>query len=120
MLFLLLQARHISGQPINENIWMKNPIDTSYPACIAVKAAAFQRKIAEEAMLWKLREAVMMYQQNIGMVETIMEIVEILNTEGIIYKNKFQTDFRSDKASLSFKKDLDRTKAAGITRFPLY
>lgn len=115
---LWMQARNISGQPIDENIWVKNPIDTSYPSCMAVKAAALQGKVEEEAMLRSLREAVMMHQKDIGDVDTILRIAENLESEGILNKDDFRNDFFSDSVSSIFKKDLDRSKAAGISRFP--
>jgi predicted DsbA family dithiol-disulfide isomerase len=115
---LWMQARHMSGQPIEENIWISNPVDTSYLACMAVKTAALQSKIAEEAMLRKLREAVMMNKKNIGEVEVILEIAGELEQVKVLKKGKFREDLFSDKVSDLFKQDLDRTKASGISRFP--
>ncbi|MHA6280848.1 DsbA family protein [Salinimicrobium sp. CAU 1759] len=115
---LWMQARNISGQPIEENIWISNPVDTSYLACMVVKAAALQSKVAEEAMLRKLREAVMMYQRNIGELEVIFEVAEDLDQRQILKKDKFRDDLFSDKVSKNFKEDLHKTKAGGITRFP--
>ncbi|MCC8360434.1 DsbA family protein [Salinimicrobium sediminilitoris] len=115
---LWMQARHMSGQPIEENIWISNPIDTSYLACMAVKAAALQSKIAEEAMLRKLREAVMIDKKNIGEVEVILEIAGELEQAKVLKKGKFREDLFSDELSHLFKQDLDRTKASGISRFP--
>lgn len=115
---LWMQARHISGQLINENIWISNPVDTSYLACMAVKAAGFQSEVAEEAMLRKLREAVMMHSRNIGEVDIILEIAGDLEKKEILKKGKFHEDLFSDEVSEIFKKDLDRTKAKAITRFP--
>lgn len=115
---LWMQARIMSGQPIEENIWISNPVDTSYLACMAVKAAALQSKVAEEAMLRKLREAVMMQKKNIGEVDEILKIADILEQEKLLQKGEFQEDLFSDKVSQLFKQDLDRTKAGEITRFP--
>lgn len=115
---LWMQARHISGQPIDENIWISNPIDTSYLSCMAVKAAAMQSKAAEEAMLRKLREAVMINKKNIGEVDVILETAAGLEKNKVLKKRKFRKDFFSDEVSDLFKKDMDRTKANGITRFP--
>lgn len=115
---LWMQARHMSGQPINENIWVSNPIDTSYLACMAVKAAAIQSQIAEEAILRKLREAVMMNKKNIGEIDVILEIADELQKSKVLKKEKFRKDFFSDNVSELFKQDLDRTKANGISRFP--
>ncbi|WP_051286115.1 DsbA family protein [Salinimicrobium terrae] len=115
---LWMQARHMSGQPIDENIWISNPVDTSYLACMAVKAAALHSKIAEEAMLRKLREAVMMNKTNIGELDEILQLAQGLEHEGILKKAIFKEDLFSDKVSCLFKQDLDRTRASGITRFP--
>lgn len=117
---LWMQARNMSGQPIDENIWISNPIDTSYLACMAVKAAAMQSKIAEEAILRKLREAVMIHKKNIGDLEVIQEIADGLKKEHVLKKDKFREDLFSDEVSKLFKQDLDLTKAKGITRFPTF
>src|SRR6056297_1910151 len=89
---LWMQARNMSGQPIKENIWISNPVDTSYLACMAVKAAALQSKTAEEAMLRKLREEVMMHQGNIGELEVILKVAEDLDQKQILKKGKFRND----------------------------
>lgn len=115
---LWMQARNMSGQPIEENIWISNPVDTSFLACMAVKAAALQSKVAEEAMLRKLREAVMMQQRNIGELEVIFQVAEDLDQKQILKKVIFREDLFSDRISKNFKEDLNRTKAGGITRFP--
>lgn len=115
---LWMQARNMSGQPIKEDLWISNPVDTSYLACMAVKAAALQSKTAEEAMLRKLREAVMMHQRNIGEVDVILEITREFEQKLILKKEKFEKDLFSDEVSNNFKADLDQTKAGGITRFP--
>lgn len=115
---LWMQARNMSGQPIDEKIWISNPVDTSYLACMAVKAAALQSRVAEEAMLRKLREAVMMFKKNIGELEVILEIAKDLEQNQVLKKGKFEEDLFSDHVSNLFKEDLNRTKAGGITRFP--
>ena len=117
---LWMQARNMSGQPIEENIWISNPVDTSYLACMAVKAAALQSKVSEEAMLRKLREAVMMRQRNIGELEVILEVAEELEQNQVLKKGKFEKDLFSKHVSQLFKEDLNRTKAGGITRFPTF
>lgn len=115
---LWMEARQRSGQPIDESIWIFNPVDTSYIACLAVKAAKQQSPKSEEAMLRKLREKVMIHQKNIGEVKVILETSEELEREGILDKEKFQKSFFSNKTSQLFKKDLDTIKIKGITRFP--
>lgn len=115
---LWMQARIMSGQPIDETIWISNPVDTSYPACMAVKSAALQSAIAEEAMLRKLREAVMIHKKNIGEIDVLLSVAEELAQQKILNKDKFQKALFSDNVSELLKNDLDKTKAGGITRFP--
>lgn len=115
---LWMQAKNMSGQPIDENIWISNPVDTSYLACMAVKAAGIQSRVAEEAMLRKLREAVMISRKNIGEIDVILDIAAQLEQEKVLKKEVFREDLFSNKVSELFKGDLDRTKASGVSRFP--
>ena len=115
---LWMEAKHLSGQPINESIWVSNPVDSSYPACMAVKAAGSQSKTAEEAMLRELREEVMMNKKNIGEIDVILGIAEDLSEKGIIELKKFKQSFFGDEASDLFQKDLDLVKIRSISRYP--
>ncbi|UJH92630.1 DsbA family protein [Antarcticibacterium sp. 1MA-6-2] len=115
---LWVEAKHLSGQPIEEHMWVNNPVDTSYLACMAVKAAEQQSWIAGEAMLRELREAVMIHKKNIGDTDIIMHIAEELEAEDILNKEKFEVSFLSDESSDLFRKDLEELKLKGITRFP--
>ena len=115
---LWVEAKHLSGQPIDEHLWVNNPVDTSYPACMAVKAAQNQSFIAGEAMLRKLREAVMIYKKNIGDTDIILEIAEDLEDKGILNFDDFKVSLFSNESSELFRKDLEKVKLKGITRFP--
>lgn len=115
---LWAEAKHISGQPLNEHIWINNPVDTSYLSCLAVKAAEVQSPVAGEAMLRLLREAVMIHERNIGETEVIKEIAENLESKGILDKQKFEDSLLSNEASDLFRKDLENLKIKGVTRFP--
>lgn len=115
---LWMEAKQRSGQPIDENIWLFNPIDSSYPACMAVKAAEAQSTIAGEAMLRKLREAVMIHKKNIGKTDVLLELGLDLEQKGILNKNKFEECLFSEEAPRLFKKDLNIIKINEIGRFP--
>ncbi|MGB7786308.1 MAG: DsbA family protein [Salinimicrobium sp.] len=115
---LWMEAKQRSGQPIEESIWIDDPVDTSYPACLAVKAAGQQSAIAEEAMLRKLREAVMIKKINIGEVDVLLKIAKELEQKKILDFEKFQKSLFSEEASALFKKDLELSKIRGVSRFP--
>lgn len=115
---LWMEAKHTTGQPIDETIWIKDPVDTSYPSCMAVKAAEVQSFGAGEAMLRQLREAVMIHGKNIGKKEFIFEIAENLEKEGMLKMDKFEKSFFSEESANAFRHDLDTLKLKSISRFP--
>ena len=115
---LWMEAKHMTGQPMDEFLWVKDPVDTTYPACMAVKAAELQSAIAGEAMLRKLREAVMLQQKNIGNKEVILEVASGLADKDILDLATFERVWMSQQAADLFRKDLEKIKIKGITRFP--
>lgn len=117
---LWMEARHSTGQFIDENIWIENPVDTSYLACMAVKAAEQQSFVAGEAMLRELREAVMMKRKNIGEMKEILAIAEQLEKKEILDLSKLKKAMYTDEAADLFRKDLEYLKIKGITRFPSF
>jgi len=114
-----MHAKQLSGMPIDQNIWMRDPPASSYPACVAVKAAGMQSKKAEENLLRLLREAVMLRGENIAKKEVFYEVSKRL---GKIDKDfnveKFQRDFISNDAMEAFRKDLAEVQMKHINRFP--
>lgn len=115
---LWVEAKHLTGQPIDEHMWINSPVDTSYPSCMAVKAAEQQSAIAGEAMLRLLREAVMIHKKNIGDTEVIIEIATDLEKKGLLNISDFETSLYSSVSSNLFREDLEKIKIKGVTRFP--
>lgn len=115
---LWVEAKHLTGQPIDEHMWINNPVDTSYPSCMAVKAAEQQSPMAGEAMLRLLREAVMIHKKNIGDTDVIIEIAKELEEKGVLNITDFETSLYSSASSDLFREDLDKVKIKGVTRFP--
>ena len=115
---LWMEAKYKTGQPIEEFLWIKDPVESTYPACMAVKAAEMQSSIAGEAMLRELREAVMMNKKNIEKDEVILEIAEDLADKEILDLGPFKAKWMSGESSDLFRKDLEQIKLKEITRFP--
>ncbi|MDT0643773.1 DsbA family protein [Zunongwangia sp. F363] len=115
---LWMEAKHTTGQHIDETVWLHNPVDTSYLACMAVKAAGMQSAVAGEAMLRELREAVMINKQNIGEKEVIFDTAGKLQEKNILDLQLFNKAMHSNEAADLFRKDLETLKIKGITRFP--
>lgn len=115
-----MQAAHLSGRYIYDKIWFEDPPSSSYPACIAVKAAAMQSFTAGELYLQYTRQAVMAEGVNISKETELVHIAEKLsgNVKGIINAARFKKDLYSDEARQAFKDDVQEVKYKGINRFP--
>jgi putative protein-disulfide isomerase len=114
-----MHAKQLSGMPFEQNIWMQDPPSSSYPACIAVKAAALQSQQFEALFLRQLREAVMMRAENIARRPVIMAVAEkIAKIEEKFSLEQFLEDFESDTVIELFRKDIQEVKYNNINRFP--
>jgi len=61
---LWFEVRQLTGVSLDERIWQEDPPSSSYPACLAVKAAELQSPQAADLLLGRLREAVMVQRQH--------------------------------------------------------
>ncbi len=115
-----MEAKHITGVPINDLVWINDPPASSYPACIAVKTAALQSSAAEVMYLRKLREAVMIDGRNISRHETLIAIAKETETESmhIFNAGRFAEEYNSEKSIQSFREDLQKVRYHQISRFP--
>ncbi|MDX5435761.1 MAG: DsbA family protein [Pontibacter sp.] len=117
---LWMEAKHISGMPMQDTVWYKNPPSSSYPACIAVKAAEMQGPVVAEAYLRKVREAVMLHGQDISEWEVLKQAGKELAQErpGLLDSKKLNEDMASRAARKAFEQDLQKVRLHGISRFP--
>lgn len=113
-----IQVRHLTGMPIDEKIWVKNPPTSSYPACIAVKAASQQGPEVEASYLRRLREAVMLEGRNISQREVLLELGAELNPKLGFDGDRFERDLDHPDAVEAFRQDLKEMRYRGIARFP--
>jgi putative protein-disulfide isomerase len=117
---LWMEAKHISGMPINDRIWLTDPPSSSYPACIAVKCAQIQSPQAGEAYLRKLREAVMLHGRNIAKREVLLEVAQELAAPSpqILDAKQFEQALVQNTGLDAFREDLQQIRYHAISRFP--
>ena len=113
-----MQAHHVSGMPMQDRIWMSDPPQSSYPACVAVKCAALQSKVAEEKYLRYAREAVMLKGKNIARQHILFEIAEQLTDDVKFNAQQFRKDYTTGAGIEAFKRDLQQAQYKNINRFP--
>lgn len=116
------QVRQQTGIPIDERIWQEDPPASSFPACLAVKAAEQQGQDVGALYLRRLREAVMLGRRNIARAEVLVDVAEELAgslSGGIgLDVSQFCRDLESPAVAEAFRADLQEVRLGAIGRFP--
>jgi len=99
--------------PIDGNVWIEDPLESSYPSCIAVKAAQIQSKEKAITFMRMLREKLYLEKKNIAKWENIAESAQLAGLD----INKLKTDYEG-KAKTLFHEDLTYAKNLGVRGFP--
>jgi putative protein-disulfide isomerase len=99
-----------SGMPVDPRIWASGAPRSSYPACIAVKAASEQGDDAVERYLRALREGFMCRRRKLDAPDALVEeaLRVGLDTE------RFRIDLGSNATLEAFGADLEETRAVGL------
>jgi predicted DsbA family dithiol-disulfide isomerase len=114
-----MHAGQITGAPIDQNIWYRDPPASSYPACIAVKAVEAQSIQAADVYLSMVREACLKNGVNIGKAKELIKLASPLHIDfPFIDLVKFKHDFTKGEGVNAFKSDLEEIRIRKIKRFP--
>ncbi|MES2141053.1 MAG: ClpXP adapter SpxH family protein [Bacteroidota bacterium] len=99
--------------PIDGDVWLEDPLNSSYPPSIAFKAAQIQDNEKAILFLREIREMVFLQKKNIAKWEHLAVAAKKvgLNVE------QLKTDFES-KAKTLFEEDLKLAKELGVRGFP--
>jgi putative protein-disulfide isomerase len=104
-----LDAVEASGMPVDPRLWLEGPLQTSYPASMAVKAAAEQGAEAEARCLRALREGIMCFRRKLDNAEALVEEARRAGLDAA----RFRVDLGSHAIVEAFGADLELTRAAG-------
>jgi hypothetical protein len=99
-----------SGMPVDPRLWIEGPIRSTYPACMAVKAAAEQGAEATERYLRALREGLMCFRRKLDAKEAL---VEEARSAGLDVA-RFRNDLDSHAIVEAFGADLEATRSHGL------
>lgn len=99
--------------PIEGGMWLHDPLDSSYPPSIAIKAAQIQDEVKAIAFLRKLREFVFLDEKNIARWEVIAEVAEIVGLD----VDQLKHDYHGAAKTL-FEEDLAYARTLGVRGFP--
>jgi predicted DsbA family dithiol-disulfide isomerase len=98
------------GMPVDPRLWREGGIGSSYPACMAVKAAADQAPDGGYRYLRGLREGLMCFRRKLDTTEALVEEARRARLD----VGRFRADLGSSATVEAFGRDLEETRAAGI------
>ena len=104
-----------SGMPVDPRIWTGGAPRSSYPACIAFRAAAEQGRDAAERYLRALREGFMCHRRKLDGPEALVEEARRTGLDGA----RFRIDLESNAILEGFGADLEETRSLGEPELPV-
>ena len=99
--------------PIDGDVWLEDPLDSSYPPSIAFKAAQMQDTHKADLFMRALRELLFLQKKNIAKWEHIATAALSAGLNVAQLKNNFE-----GKANELFEEDLKMAKDLGVRGFP--
>jgi protein-disulfide isomerase-like protein with CxxC motif len=97
----------LSGMPFDPRLWAESPIASSYPACMAVKAAAEQAEDGGQSYLRTLREGLCCFRRKLDTTEALVEEARRVRLD----VERFRIDLGSHAIVESFGSDLEEARA---------
>ncbi len=99
--------------PIDGDVWLEDPLHSSYPPSIAFKAAQMQSKEKAIVFMRTIREMVFLQKKNITKWEHLEQAAKLANLDVL----KLKTDYEGQAKSL-FQEDLNLGRTMGVRGFP--
>lgn len=99
--------------PIDGDIWLEDPLNSSYPPSIAFKAAQLQSNEKALLFLREMKEMVFLKKQNIAKWSNLEMVARKVGLD----TEQLQKDFEG-KAKILFEEDLRFAKENGVRGFP--
>lgn len=94
--------------PIDPRLWRESAIGSSYPACMAVKAAAEQAGDVDGRYLRAVREGLMCFRRKLDTTEALVEEARRAGLD----VERFRIDLASNATVEAFGNDLEETRSA--------
>ena len=101
--FHWLDVAEEGGMPVDPRLWKEGPIGSTYPACMAVKAAAEQASDGGAAYLRTIREGLMCFRRKLDTTEALVEEARRTGLD----VERFRIDLQSHATVEAFGADLE-------------
>jgi predicted DsbA family dithiol-disulfide isomerase len=99
--------------PIDGDVWLEDPLHSSYPPSIAFKAAQMQDNDKAVLFLREIREMVFLQKKNIAKWEHLETAAKKVGLDAVQLKKDYE-----GKAKTLFEEDLKLAKSYGVRGFP--
>jgi protein-disulfide isomerase-like protein with CxxC motif len=109
-----LDAAERSGMPVDPRLWTAAPLTSSYPACMAVKAAEEQGPDAAARMLRALREGIFCFQRKLDTPDSLLQLARDTGLDA----GRFRLALESNAIVEAFGADLEETRSVAGAALP--
>lgn len=99
--------------PIDGDVWLEDPLNSSYPPSVAFKAAQLQDQEKAVLFLREIREMVFLHKKNITKWKHLAEAAVTVGLD----EDQLKTDFEG-RANAAFENDLQVAREYGVRGFP--
>lgn len=99
--------------PIDGDLWLEDPLDSSFPPSIAYKTAQLQNKEKANLFMREMREMVFLQKKNIAKWEHMAKAAKTVGLD----VDKLKSDFNGQAKAL-FQEDLKAAREYGVRGFP--
>ncbi len=106
-----LDAAAESGMPVDGRLWLQDAPTSTYPACLAVKAAAEQG--LDAPYLRRLREGFAVERRRLDRPEALLDLARDVPDMNL---DRFRIDLRSNAIVEAFGADLDLARSGPVPR----
>ncbi len=107
------EVSHHYDMPIDGDVWLEDPLSSSFPPSIAFKAAQMQDQKKAILFLREIREMVFLQKKNITKWEYLEKAAEAVGLDSRQLKKDWE-----NKAKTLFEEDLKLAKSYGVRGFP--
>ncbi len=110
------EVAHLTGMPLDSEVWLKAPPASSWPACAAVKAAEAQDPAMALVFLRRLREAALCERADVADPEVLSRLASAVGLDVA----RFDGDLESGAAGEAFNEDLVLAAEIGAVSTPAF
>ena len=106
----------MSGMSIDGDVWIKDPLDSSFPASIAFKAMQKQGNALSLAYLRRIREMVFLEEVNIAKEQNLIQAAWDVGAD----VDQFSMDLHDPVTKFAFEQEMKEGREMGVRGFPTF